>query len=564
MSSSQPPSEQALAAGTKLSSLVWLMEVAGREFVTYILNCGENLDSILSGITTLTPEQAANTEILDRTLRGLPEDIDQTVRVRAALSWLSECQANGQLTAQMLYLNAGGQQISVPAADDLEESIADLADAVYSALLLPDEFAEMFDHYNLRVGIYASRAIFDHPSASGFREAVMNDSTLGQLFAIEGERTGRVTKRIYLSTGTAHSIQLLRLPEIILTRAWHSIPLAEQGPMQFVEAALKELRNIRSILSRKRGITRGKIAFAGILLPEGSGLTLKGASVRSTTDDDRKLAPPSLKGQASATDFSGVTTTVSYDGDIVLEMQIPLTIRVVDGSSGNLRWPDDMHLPDEVEATINRLRFGLIMAVEREARALLVPTWRHFDDPLDTTMSLSWSDPREGAGFMPTQLTGDEVTSWASWYERLSKPYVAKIDLALSRILKASGERRDPSDVLIDSVIAWERLFGTKEGEPTFRISTSIAILLGETFEERMEIKTRLSTIYGLRSKVVHGSGHLKPSEYAFCYEALDVAIRAVRILFLDRADILQLPDGATRSSALLLGARPSPDEEPP
>ncbi|MFF5177056.1 hypothetical protein ACFY2Q_03380 [Micromonospora sp. NPDC000316] len=563
MSTSQPPSDQAVTAGANLSSLTWLMETAGREFVKYILNCGEALDSILSGTTTLTPEQAANIEILDRSLRGLPEDIDPTDRARAFLSWLSSPQDNGQLTAQMFHLNAGGQQVGVPAADDLEKSIATLADAAYSSLLLPDEFPEMFD-YNPRVSSYAGRAIFGHPSASDFGKAVIDDPALGRLFSIEGQHTGRVTDRIYISTGIAHSIQLLRLPEIILTRAWHSTPLARQSPPMFVEAALKEFRNIRSILSRKRGMTAGKFAFAGILLPEGSELTLKGASVRSATDEDRKLAPSSLKGQTTATDSSGLTTTANYDGDIVLAMQIPIAIRFADESSSDLIWPDDMRLPDEVETTINRLRFGLIMAVERESRALLIPTWQHFDDPLDTTATLSWFDPRHGPGFMPIQLTADEVRSWALWYERLSKPYVAKIDLAISRILKASGERRDPSDVLIDSVIAWERLFGTKEGEPTFRISTSIAMLLSKTFEERMKTKAKLSKIYGLRSKVVHGSEHLKPSEYEFCYEALDVAIRAVRTLLLDRTDILQLPDGAARSSALLLGAKPSLDEESP
>lgn len=132
---------------------------------------------------------------------------------------------------------------------------------------------------------------------------------------------------------------------------------------------------------------------------------------------------------------------------------------------------------------------------------------------------------------------------------------VAKIELALSRILRAIAERREPSDVLIDSVIAWENLFGTAEGEPTFRISTCLAVLLEDSFEARTELRKNLAGIYGLRSKVVHGNRNLRVDEYPKCQEALEIAIRAIRILTTTRTDILQLPDGAARSTALLLGS---------
>jgi hypothetical protein len=552
MSVSQPTADDEVSSTGH--ALAWLMEVAGIELLEYILNCDEaTVNSILTGAATPTPKQTANIEFLDSNLRELPEDIDEPSRIRAFLSWLSSSQSNGLLTAQALRLHAGGRPVATPPTDDLEKSIATIADATYSAFLLPDELPEMYI-FQRRSNIYATSAIYRHSELLEFRQSVLDDPILGGLFSVDGEHTGRMTTTIYRNTGSAHSIQLAMLPEIILTRAWHSMPKKMRSPSVFVEAALSELRNIRSILKSKRGTTTGRIAFTGILLPPGTELELKNGSVRTATEGDRRLAPPSLKEQVSGTDASGMSTTVNYDGDVVLEIKIPFAIRFVEEYSDvPPPWPDDMHLPDEVEATINRLRFGLILAAKRESRVQLVPTWRHFDDPLDTSASVSWSDPRHGAAFMPTQLTADEVASWLTWCTRLSEPYVAKIDLALSRILRAIGERRDPSDVLIDSVIAWENLFGTKEGEPTFRISTCIATLLGETFEKRIEIKARLSKIYGLRSKVVHGSGHLKPSEYKFCYEALDVAIDAIRALFESRRDILELPDGATRSSTLLL-----------
>lgn len=209
--------------------------------------------------------------------------------------------------------------------------------------------------------------------------------------------------------------------------------------------------------------------------------------------------------------------------------------------------------PLDMEKTVTRLRYSLLLATTpREYRPQLVPTWRGLDEPFNHGTALSWRDPRHGTGITPTQLTDAEADAWAEWYDKLNTPHVAKIELALTRILRAIAERREPSDVLIDSVIAWERLFGTKEGEPTFRVTSCLAKLLADGLDERLKLKAQLGKIYTLRSDVVHGNRVLERDDYALCYEALDKAIEAVRVLLADRQDILRLPDGARRSAALL------------
>ena len=109
--------------------------------------------------------------------------------------------------------------------------------------------------------------------------------------------------------------------------------------------------------------------------------------------------------------------------------------------------------------------------------------------------------------------------------------------------------------MLIDAVIAWESLFGTTEGEPTFRVTMCLAALLEDDPPRRVELKSQLGKLYALRSKVVHGSGNLKASKHPRCQEALVVAIRAVRNLLADRNDLLRISDTAVRSATLLLGA---------
>ncbi|MFC5266611.1 hypothetical protein ACFPJ1_31225 [Kribbella qitaiheensis] len=106
---------------------------------------------------------------------------------------------------------------------------------------------------------------------------------------------------------------------------------------------------------------------------------------------------------------------------------------------------------------------------------------------------------------------------------------------------------------MIDSVIAWENIFGTSEGEPTFRVTACLAKLMRESISERRALRKELAEIYRLRSGVVHGSRSIAQPEFAQCERALEVAIDAVRILVDKRSDLLADGDGASRSIAVLL-----------
>jgi hypothetical protein len=217
-------------------------------------------------------------------------------------------------------------------------------------------------------------------------------------------------------------------------------------------------------------------------------------------------------------------------------------------------WPSDMHPPEALERNSERLRLSLLLAVKRDVRVQLLPTWRHLDDPLGHGLATGWFDPRQAVGFMPTRLTQDEVASWSEWYETLTHQRIDRINVAITRILRAVAERREPADVLIDSVIAWENIFGTAEGEPTLRVTSSLAILLESDTEKRKALRSRLGTIYALRSAVVHGNRSLTPADNPLCQEALEVALRAVRVLTREGANVLDLQDGAMRSQHLILG----------
>ncbi len=260
---------------------------------------------------------------------------------------------------------------------------------------------------------------------------------------------------------------------------------------------------------------------------------------------------------SSATDAEGKVTTIDYAGDVVAQFRVPYAAKMVptsdsDDSDTMVDFPPGLVEVDSVDRVIRRLRISLLLASSDTSRAPLLPTWRAIDDPLEEVTGLSWSDPRLSFSLRPTSLTTGEVSEWQQWYDRVGASGADRLAVAITRVLRASAERTDLVDVLIDSVIAWENVFGSKEGEPTLRVTASIARLLESEPARRSDLQRRLAKIYGLRSKAVHGNP-VNASEYELCSEALEIAIRVLRTVLDSRRDLLQKSSGTERSLQLLV-----------
>ena len=122
-------------------------------------------------------------------------------------------------------------------------------------------------------------------------------------------------------------------------------------------------------------------------------------------------------------------------------------------------------------------------------------------------------------------------------------------------MISASATRVYAVDALVDLVIAWENLFGSRQGEPTLRISAALAWLLGSTVDEREQYRARVSKIYALRSDIVHGNRFVTAQEASEALvEARTITLAGLRMLFDSRDDLLGLKSGDERSRALIMG----------
>lgn len=533
------------------SVVTWLREALGANLLAYLLGCEvQSIPSLAYRQISFTVEQRSILSELATLREQIPHTLGDVPVAEIMATIVTQLDQSGRSVARALRLRVIGREDIPTGQDELERCSIGLALDVYPVLLLPPESDPLPMPIGQPANFRLSSLIFHHPQAKAFTEAALRDATLKSVFTHEDDHSGR-SAMVYRNTGSGGGLQLMLLPDMILRNAWQHLEGHDTSPEMFVNEAVNELRAVRSALAGKGGTATAKVAFAGVLLPPGEQFNVGNGTVRAVTDADRRFAPESLKQQLTGTD----STVINYDGDVLLEYKFPYKVRVFayDFMETRSSWPQDMLPPSEIEQVVRRLRFSLMVAVERDSRVQIVPTWRAFDEPLNQGSSIGWSDPREGGGITATQLTSEEVATWREWYAYLDNHHVNKIELALTRILRAAAERREPSDVLIDSVIAWENLFGTREGEPTFRVSTCLAKLLAQSVEERLSLKKKFSDIYSLRSKVVHGGRDLKREENPLCYEALDVAIHAVKVLVSERADILALGDGASRSAVLLL-----------
>ncbi len=462
---------------------------------------------------------------------------------------------DGEVLALTLHKRAGGV-VNLPVTDNrLDELVALLAADCYPLFLLPpDEFLRDFP---VQMSPHLSSFLFRHALASEFQDLVLADVQLTKAFKHHSEHAGHTTPIIYRNTGRGSSLQLWSLLSIVLGGAWRSRPNAPATPdiSEFCSLALARWQLIRNVLTKNTTQqVSARFAFAGVRLPAPGPYDFDNLMLRQVDARDQDYVPKQLMGQLTGTDASGNSVAIDYSGDVVAEMPFPYAIRFIDhGPDEFPEFPPELMKHNDNEDVSRRLRMSLLLAVHRSHRVQIVPSWQSIDDPLEHVASQGWGDPRQAVGLMPTQLTEEEVVDWQEWYSLLGKPGSDRLGIAMSRIIRAVAERRDAIDVLIDSVIAWENLFGSPQGEPTLRVTASMALLLKKDPAERVMLREKLASIYKLRSKAVHGSGQPKPVELPLCYEALDYAIGALKAIFKERPDLLLEKDGTGRSHKLIL-----------
>jgi len=327
---------------TNLPVLQWLEGAIGAPLLAYLLNCTTDVvHTITSGGTSLNEKQAELVTAFATLRQAIPDELDEASAKEVVHGWLIQVGTDGRSVARSMHEHTGHAEVAPPVQDDLEAAVVALAFDAYPALLLPPDPVVIpnMDDLNFRV----SSLLFRHPQAATFMEAALRDPILKSVFTHEDQHTGRSSPMIYRNTGHGSGLQLSMLPETILRRAWRHLQEINPSPRTLAEEGIEELRLGRDVLAGKSRPIKAKLAFVGVLLPPDGRLDVGDGVIRPVTEEDRRLAPEDLKGQLSGTDASGISTTINYDGDVLLEYDFPYMVRIKkDGPESPGPWPEDL------------------------------------------------------------------------------------------------------------------------------------------------------------------------------------------------------------------------------
>lgn len=540
-----------------------LLETFGPELLAYLCNVdlAQIERRIRDAVALPAPAEVALNQLIPWAERVARERLDSPgLPFSFALGFLGNVPDGAETSiGNLVRLSAGGH-IPTPDADLVTDDTVKallfrLARDAYPQLLIPAE--DPWHHAHL--------SFFRHPATSQLQQAVHADELLGAMYPSEDDGLGR-RGAIFNSLGRGGSVQSVMFGETVVGAGW------DLATMSFSPPSLSDLYRsvstcvdvLRSAAAGESTETRALLAFTGITTGDRPVETPWG-TLRPITEVERTAAPPALDGSVSGTDSEGRVVTVHHAGEIVLETALPFTLTAHEWNTENdfpeMPPQDRMEGATALRRRIEGIQLAVLLAADRPPGQLASArfAWQWIADPTAYGRSLGWATPAAAPGFMPTELTAEECAALENWCGAIDAHWSPAVDIAVRRVISAAQVRSDPSDRLVDSVIAWENLFGTSEGEPRLRISSAMAWLLASSAADRVQLQREIKQLYDDRSKIVHGGSFDGSAMAVKANRALDLAISSLRELFGCRVDILSLPDGSARSLQLLLDIRPMP-----
>lgn len=431
-------------------------------------------------------------------------------------------------------------------SDTIKSILFRLARDVYPQLLAPQDRLHAL-HTNL----------FQHPAWTELEAVLNSDTTLSQLYPQENAHLGR-SSYIRDTLGRGSSVQMTLFADTVVKAAWDVTTMTtEYGSFHDLLVNINLIVDvIRDAIDGKEAQLPARIFFTGITTA-GSTIETPWGPLRPITDAQRRAAPDILDGAIGGMGENGNEVTVSYGGEIVLETSVPFVLEIAPLPEGDDDLGDqpDAKAAQELWRQTDGVMLAAFLGVDRSLGSWATArfTWQWIADPLTPGSSTALGNPKASPSFMPYELSEHDCQEMSVWSNHIDQ-WPPAVDIAVARVLSAAQTRSDPTDRLVDSVIAWENLFGSSQGEPRLRISAAMARLLANTREDRERLQSEVKELYDLRSKIVHGGTFKKRTLSADANRALDLARASLRAMFQNRREVLNLADGAQRSLRLILG----------
>ncbi|CAK2951037.1 Apea-like HEPN domain-containing protein [Vibrio crassostreae] len=439
-----------------------------------------------------------------------------------------------------LHESMGGEIKYIEHTDKIVHIVNRFATKLFPLFLIkfssrPTYFQKMHDH--IRTSVYHL------PEYKELCTEIMKDPVLSKIFDNVGTNAIQTYGSYSASTGQGGGIQLATLPQTLFINSYELMRM--RGYLDLEEFSRAAEFTVNVLRDAVQGNTVQVPVFIGLRntsIDKLGEIEVAQGVIRPINDGLADLVPIG----AGKTSIGGET----YNSGFVLETTYPYKVNFgepLEIRKGGTRWPKELEYGREnISFIVENLSLSLALACDRTPPVGLGYSWTMIFDPLSHGVQPSYSS--ETRSPMPLCVVEpEERKSLIDWCSLIENTDDAKIRLAIRRVLSSINQRMDPLDGFVDSIIAWENLFGGN-AELSFRISISIAKLLADAGEERKKLQKIVKDHYNTRSKVVHGVKELTPEEAVkYRDECLDIALKSLRLLYANHPDMIQDPNRSTR-----------------
>lgn len=505
-----------------MSEPIWTAEFQGAfEQIRYLLG-----DELLAFLTNTTEADAADPRT-QRTVRKLAATLDlleqEDPRLPVALT--RKHQRDGLPLAWGMRQANGGTVPDPEGADDLERCLTTIARDVYPALLGPSD-AMVVAGPGLSVPsadatMDLSELVAAHP---------LHHEVLVRLRATDLHRSDLV-----ITTGTASGrLGDAATPSAILGAASRRLRhVADPRAAQLMRLAVEVLSQLRNLCEGEPTQVPAYIGLTAFPMDQDWSVPLPQGTLRAPTSSERRFLPFALQADAV------IATSVACE---IRPAEIAPPIPQGGGQATLIQKAREL---------------ALAAALSTEGpvpRSCPSTAWIVAGDLGHLSTSYRPLHPERAAGRIDA-LTDDELKALKTWANYTAEADLSHVEIAVDRVLRALWEG-EWTDSLIDSVIAWENLVGTRS-ETAYRVTAALSVLCQDDPHLRLTLRRRLAAAYDARSRLVHGDP--PPADLAQHRDlAIEIALESLRRLMTRRRDLLALASSSKRADRLLLGVLPT------
>jgi len=538
-------------------TLEQLVEAYGEKFVKYILVIGADVE--IKDVK-LTEIQSSAVEALRPHAEQVLIEQNPFLKNSHKMGILGAVNQEGKASISEVRKLCGGQ-MPKPGnhSDKLLQLLTEFViDAYPATLILPDTN----DPVGRTLWPHISSLAFRHEKSDELLVELLKDQSISRLFPgapdpseLIGDKSKQteVMANISWSNGSGGSFQLVQLPESITAATFRRAMLNGEASIEDILAKVPE------ILTEVRKLAEGKtinvpvvVGLSNIVINKGESVTLNNGLLRPIREEDKiwNLWKPD-----TAPEVKAVLVTTAELRVIHKSVWKPGEGTSPEEFAANVEKQkpilEKVHKTNE--QTINKCRLALLLASEEDKLITATDITRSMLNPLAAIAPSSWR--RDAMNIYPeVQIDKRLAENITKWSRLIAEKFPNNLDLGMRRLLSATTSRLDPLDGFVDAVICWENVFGTSEGEVSFRVCASIAKVLEPDNIKRRELFKILKDHYDKRSKLVHGGSEPSISDsYKMRDYCIKVAIHIIKKVISD--DNLASADSASsRSKLILLG----------